>query len=127
MSISSVVNIVLTVLIIAGCYYLANRVIRNSQQHEQSVMNIGGDVYVTILSMKQNGLFLNNNPVIEMSLRIEDPNAKETWMLEKYNETVLLIALDAYQVGHKYQAKIDDKKNIIFVKDNSGKPLPVEQ
>lgn len=123
MSILSIVNIVLTLLIIFVCYYFANKIVRGSHQREQAVIENGSDVQITILSMKQNGLFLNNNPVVEMSLRGTDSHGK-SWLVEKYEETVLLIALDKYQVGDVFDGKFDIKtNNILFVKDENGKPV----
>ncbi|MGP2518511.1 hypothetical protein ACTUSX_01320 [Pantoea ananatis] len=123
MSILSVLNIVLTVLIIFASYYFANKIVRGSHQLEKTVMENGSDVQITILSMKQNGLFLNNNPVVEMSLRVTDLHWK-SWLVEKHEETVLLIALDKYQVGDVYDGKFDIKtSSILFVKDESGKPI----
>ncbi len=123
MSILSVINIVLTVLIIFASYYLANKIVRSSHQFEKAVIENGSDVQITILSMKQNGLFLNNNPVVEMSLRVTDSHGKR-WLVEKHEETVILIALDKYQVGDMYDGKFDIKtSSILFVKDEDGKPI----
>ncbi|AER32200.1 hypothetical protein ACVWWU_001039 [Pantoea sp. PA1] len=123
MSISGIVNVVLTILVIFACYYFANKIVRGSQQREQTIIENGSDVQITILSMKQNGLFLNNNPVVEMSLRVTDLHGK-SWLVEKHEETVLLIALDKYQVGDVYDGKFDIKtSSILFVKDESGKPI----
>ncbi|AWQ18318.1 hypothetical protein NB724_001147 [Pantoea ananatis] len=123
MSILSVLNVVLTVLIIFASYYIANKLVRGSHQLEKAVIENGSDVQITILSMKQNGLFLNNNPVVEMSLRVTDSHGK-SWLVEKHEETVLLIALDKYQVGDVYGGKFDIKTSkILFVKDESGKPI----
>ncbi|MBW1216539.1 hypothetical protein QM637_15525 [Pantoea allii] len=123
MSILSVINIVLTVLIIFASYYLANKIVRSSHQFEKAVIENGSDVQITILSMKQNGLFLNNNPVVEMSLRVTDSHGKR-WLVEKHEETVILIALDKYQVGDVYDGKFDIKtSSILFVKDEDGKPI----
>ncbi|MGG6192653.1 hypothetical protein ACQV2B_00915 [Pantoea allii] len=123
MSILSVINIVLTILIIFASYYLANKIVRSSHQFEKAVIENGSDVQITILSMKQNGLFLNNNPVVEMSLRVTDSHGKR-WLVEKHEETVILIALDKYQVGDMYDGKFDIKtSSILFVKDEDGKPI----
>lgn len=123
MSILSVINIVLTVLVIFASYYLANKIVRSSHQFEKAVIENGSDVQITILSMKQNGLFLNNNPVVEMSLRVTDSHGKR-WLVEKHEETVILIALDKYQVGDVYDGKFDIKtSSILFVKDEDGKPI----
>ncbi|MDJ0091393.1 MULTISPECIES: hypothetical protein [Pantoea] len=123
MSILSVINIVLTILIIFASYYLANKIVRSSHQFEKAVIENGSDVQITILSMKQNGLFLNNNPVVEMSLRVTDSHGKR-WLVEKHEETVILIALDKYQVGDVYDGKFDIKtSSILFVKDEDGKPI----
>ncbi len=123
MSISGIVNVVLTIMVIFACYYFANKIVRGSQQREQTIIENGSDVQITILSMKQNGLFLNNNPVVEMSLRVTDLHGK-MWLVEKHEETVLLIALDKYQVGDVYEGKFDIKtSSILFVKDESGKPV----
>ncbi|MGX9271523.1 hypothetical protein ACWXWK_00110 [Pantoea ananatis] len=123
MSILSVLNVVLTILIIFISYYFANKIVRGSHQFEKAFIKNGSDVQITILSMKQNGLFLNNNPVVEMSLRVRDSHGK-SWLVEKHEETVLLIALDKYQVGDVYGGKFDIKtSNILFVKDESGKPI----
>lgn len=123
MSILSVLNVVLTVLIICASYYFANKIVRGSHQLEKAVIENGSDVQITILSMKQNGLFLNNNPVVEMSLRVTDSHGK-SWLVGKHEETVLLIALDKYQVGDVYDGKFDIKtSSILFVKDESGKPI----
>ncbi|WP_238404488.1 MULTISPECIES: hypothetical protein [unclassified Serratia (in: enterobacteria)] len=46
-------------------------------------------------------------------------------MLEKHRETVLLIALSAYQLGLVYQAKANGKNDFVFIKDNAGKPVIV--
>ncbi|WP_145033866.1 hypothetical protein [Pantoea ananatis] len=123
MSILSVLNVVLTILIIFISYYFANKIVRCSHQFEKAVTKNGSDVQIIILSMKQNGLFLNNNPVVEMSLRVTDLHGK-SWLVEKHEETVLLIALDKYQVGDVYEGKFDIKtSSILFVKDESGKPV----
>lgn len=123
MSILSVLNVVLTILIIFISYYFANKIVRCSHQFEKAVTKNGSDVQIIILSMKQNGLFLNNNPVVEMSLRVTDSHGK-SWLVEKHEETVLLIALDKYQVGDVYGGKFDIKtSSILFVKDESGKPI----
>lgn len=127
MSISWVINAVLTFLIIFVSFYFANRIVKNSQQREHSIMEQGDDVYVTILSMKQSGVFINNNPVVTMDLRVANAADNKTWLLEKHDETIQLIALDAYQVGSIYRAKLDSKtKSIVFVTDPSnGKPLAI--
>ncbi|WP_232238947.1 hypothetical protein [Serratia rubidaea] len=118
-------NIILTFTIILVCYYFANRVIKGSRRREQGIIEQGADVYVTILSLKQSGLFINNNPVIEMDLRLENPESQAVWMLEKHRETVPQIALSAYQLGLVYQAKANGKNDFVFIKDNSGKPVAV--
>lgn len=127
MSISWIINAVLTFLIIFVCFHFANRIVKNSQQREHSIMEQGDDVYVTILSMKQSGVFINNNPVVTMDLRVANAADNKTWLLEKHDETIQLIALDAYQVGSIYRAKLDSKtKSIVFVTDSSnGKPLAI--
>lgn len=123
MSTSGIVNVVLTLILIVAGFYLANRIARNSQVREEQIMQHGRDIIITILSMKQSGLFINNNPVIEMSLRVEEPAKNKSWLVEKHDETAWLIAVASYNVGNVYQGKIDDKDHIIFVKDASGKPL----
>lgn len=124
MSLFNIVNVVVTLSLMALIWHLAQRVVRNSQQREEIVLERGSDVNVTILSMKQNGLFINNNPVIDMSLRIEERANKKSWLVENHQETAYLIAVGSYQVGNVYQGKFDNKtNNIIFVKDASGKPL----
>ncbi|EDX6465828.1 hypothetical protein CBH50_004590 [Salmonella enterica subsp. diarizonae serovar 60:r:e,n,x,z15] len=128
MSISGIANVVLTFLIISVCYYFANKFVRNSQQRDRDIIENGTVVYATILSMRQNGVFINNNPVVEMKLRVEDPGSHKKWLIEKHDETVLLIALDSYQPGGTYHAKLDEKNNtIIFVTDSSGKPISVPE
>ncbi|QJT81164.1 hypothetical protein [Kosakonia sp. MUSA4] len=124
MSIFSIVNAVLTFVIIFGAYYVAHRMIRNTQVREQSYIQQGIDVNVKILSMKQTGLFINNNPVVEMELRVVEPMNNKSWLIEKHKETVMLITLDAWQVGNTYQAKTDkDGKKIVFVRDDNDRPL----
>lgn len=120
-----VANVILTFVIILVCYYFANRIVKRDRQREQVMTERGADVYVTILSLKQSGVFINNNPVIEMDLQLENPETKEVWMLEKHRETVLLIALSAYQLGLVYQAKANGKNDFVFIKDNAGKPVIV--
>ncbi|WEF30314.1 hypothetical protein PYR66_11770 [Klebsiella aerogenes] len=127
MSISWIINAVLTFLIIFVCFYFANRIVKNSQQREQNIIEQGDDAYATILSMKQSGLFINNNPVVTMDLRVANATDGKTWLLEKHDETIQLITLDAYQVGSVYKVKLDSKNNsIVFIKDPSnGKPLTI--
>jgi len=108
-----IINAVLTFVIIFIGFYLANRIVKNSQRREQRIIENGNDIQVTILAMRQTGLFINNNPVIDMDL----------WLVEKHQETVLLITLDAWQVGVTYEAKLDPKDNaIVFVRDINDKP-----
>ncbi|WP_237613341.1 hypothetical protein [Pectobacterium parmentieri] len=77
--------------------------------------------------MKQSGLFLNNNPVVDMNLRLADSTGK-TWLVEKHQETVLLISIDKYQVGKTYMAKKDENTDfIIFIKNRNGWPIEVEK
>ena len=125
MSISWVINAVLTFLIIFVCFYFANRIVKNSQQREHSIMEQGDDVYVTILSMKQSGVFINNNPVVTMDLRVANAADNKTWLLEKHDETIQLIALDAYQVGSIYRAKLDTKSIVFATDPSNGKPLAI--
>ncbi|MHB9327955.1 hypothetical protein ACP3S7_10460 [Phytobacter ursingii] len=123
-----IVNVVATLVLIVIGFGLAKRVVRNSQRKEQDILANGSDVNITILSMKQSGLFINNNPVIEMSLRVEQPQFNKSWLVEKHNETAWLIAVAAYQSGNVYQGKLgQDDKSLVFVKDGSGKPLPAIQ
>lgn len=127
MSVSWFINAALTLLIIFICFYFANRLVKGSQQKEQNTIEQDADVYVMILSMAQSGVFINNNPVVTMDLRVKDLAKNKTWLLEKQNETILLITLDAYQVGSVYQGKLDKKDNsVVFVKDpSSGKPITI--
>lgn len=125
MSLASILNVFLTIVIIAVCYFFANKMIKGGQNREKNMMESGASINVTILSMKQTGLFLNNNPVIEMKLKAESKEKNESWLIEKHNETALLIALDAYQVGNVYEAKLGkNKDDVMFVTDASGKPVP---
>ena len=124
MSLFNIVNAVVTLSLCALIWYFAHRVVRNSQEREQTVLEQGRDVNVTILTMKQNGLFINNNPVIDMTLRVEDKANQTSWLVEKHHETAYLIAVASYQVGGIYHGKVEEKTGkIVFVKDSSGKPL----
>jgi hypothetical protein len=38
-------------------------------------------------SLLKTGLFINNNPVIDMDLRVQDLNNGKTWLVEKHQET----------------------------------------
>ncbi|VYU77905.1 hypothetical protein [Metakosakonia massiliensis] len=123
----SLFNIIITVVafvLMALFWHLANRVVRNSQQREEVFLASGHDVNVTILSMRQNGLFINNNPVIDMTLRVEEPVNHKSWLIENHQETAYIIAVGSYQVGNMYKGKFDSKANkVLLVKDASGKPL----
>ncbi len=71
------------------------------------------------------GLFINNNPVIDMDLRVQDlNNGKKRGLWKSTRETVLLITLDARQVGVTYEAKTRSKKitPLCFVRDINDKP-----
>ncbi|MGG6102443.1 hypothetical protein QNH99_09100 [Pantoea allii] len=127
MSTLSVINFFLTFFIIFISYYIANKIVKKSHQRESDIIEKGSDVEITILSMKQNGILLNNNPVVEMSLRVTDSHRK-SWLVEKHEETVLLIALDIYQVGNIYNGKFDSKGNsVLFVRDESGRPIKINE
>ncbi|WP_437889015.1 hypothetical protein [Phytobacter sp. V91] len=124
MSLFNIVNVVVTLSLCALIWYFAHRVVRNSQERELTVLEQGRDVNVTILTMKQNGLFINNNPVIDMSLHVEDKANQKSWLVEKHQETACLIAVDSYLLGGVYYGKVEAKTGrIVFVKDLSGKPL----
>lgn len=98
--------------------------IKKYQQREQYFISEGHDVNAIILSMRQIGIFFNNNPVVEMKLRIEDVITNKTWLVEAHKETIMLITIDAWQVGNKYQAKTDEEeKKIVFVRDGNDRPL----
>ena len=125
MSYSSIINAVVTLGGIFVCFYFAHKIVRGSQEREKTILNSGLEVRVTILSMKQSGLFINNNPVVEMALRVKEGERGDEWLIENHKKTVQLIALDGYQVGNIYQAKTDEKrKELVFAKDNSGRPIP---
>ncbi|MBI0552713.1 hypothetical protein [Pectobacterium parmentieri] len=127
MSTFGIVNVILTFSIIAVSFYFSNRIVKNSQRRDPTLIETGTDVVVTILSMKQSGLFLNNNPVVDMNLRLADSTGK-TWLVEKHQETVLLISIDKYQVGKTYMAKKDENTDfIIFIKNRNGWPIEVEK
>ncbi|QKJ85806.1 hypothetical protein PMPD1_0834 [Paramixta manurensis] len=127
MSIFGVVNVVGTLLIIAVCFYIANRIVKNSQKREWELTNNGVVVSATILSMKQTGLFLNNNPVLELNLRVKSEKEQRTWLVEKHQETAMLIAVASYEVGGVYEARVGKNDNdILLVKDASGKPIRIE-
>lgn len=76
-SILEVANVILTFVIILVCYYFANRTVKRNRQREQVMTERGADVYVTILSLKQSDVFINNNPVVEMDLQLENPEKKK--------------------------------------------------
>lgn len=125
MSLSIAINFVLTFVIIFSCYYFANKIVKSSHQREKIINGKGSDVEITILSMEQSGLFLNNNPVIEMNLRITDDNRKAL-LVEKHKETVLLISLDKYQVGNSYKGKYDiNNDKFVFERSGSGMPIKI--
>ncbi|MCU5771709.1 hypothetical protein N5923_08960 [Erwiniaceae bacterium BAC15a-03b] len=127
MSLASVINAILAVIVFGVIWYFSGKIVKGSQTREKNIMENGTSINVTILSMKQNGLFLNNNPVVEMKLKAADKEKKESWLVEKHNETALLIALDAYQVGNVYEAKLGkNKEDILFVRDASGRPVPAQ-
>ncbi|WP_223881491.1 hypothetical protein [Affinibrenneria salicis] len=87
----------------------------------------GAVVRATILSMHQSGLFLNNNPVLELKLKIETEPANKSWLVEKHQETAFLIALSSYEVGGVYDARMGKNENdILLVKDESGNPVRIE-
>jgi hypothetical protein len=76
-----------------------------AKRKEQDILANGSDVNITILSMKQSGLFINNNPVIEMSLRVEQPQFNKSWLVEKHNETAWLIAVAAKCLSGQARAR----------------------
>lgn len=124
MSISSVINVVGTIIIIIVGFYFANKVVKGSQSRERNMMVNGRPVELTIISMRQSGLFINNNPVLEMSLRIVDKKNNESWVVEKHKETAMLIALGDYNVENIYEGRLGkDKNDVMFVRDDSGKPV----
>lgn len=45
--------------------------LKKIQAREERFVADGKEVSATVLSLKQTGLFLNYNPVVDMSLRIE--------------------------------------------------------
>ncbi|KAA9002640.1 hypothetical protein FJU30_03575 [Affinibrenneria salicis] len=127
MSISGIINAIVVMSGIALCYYVANRIIKNSQLREVEITQNGLYAKATILSMKQNGIFINNNPVLELKLKIDTDENNHSWLVEKHQETALLIALSAYDVGGIYEARIGKNENdILLVKDESGKPVRIE-
>ncbi|QKJ85803.1 hypothetical protein PMPD1_0831 [Paramixta manurensis] len=127
MSVSSVVNVILTIIIFAIALYIANRVIKGSQRREEILTASGRPAKATILSMKQNGLFLNNNPVLDLKLKIELLNEPHSWLVEKHQETAMLIAVASYEVGGVYEARVGKNDNdILLVKDASGKSIRIE-
>lgn len=98
--------------------------LKKTQAREGRFVSDGKEVSATVLSLKQIGLFLNYNPVVEMSLRIEAEIQKSSWLVENHKETIILITMDAWQVGNKYLAKTGSVgKKIVFVKGSNDRPL----
>ncbi|KAA9002634.1 hypothetical protein FJU30_03615 [Affinibrenneria salicis] len=127
MTTSGVVNVIATLVIVVVVFYLANRIVKSSASREKELTANGAVVRATILSMHQSGLFLNNNPVLELKLKIETEPANKSWLVEKHQETAFLIALSSYEVGGIYDARMGKNENdILLVKDDSGKPVRIE-
>ncbi|KAA9002629.1 hypothetical protein FJU30_03640 [Affinibrenneria salicis] len=127
MTTSNIVELLLTILIFLFAFYWANKIIKGSANREKELKKSGTVVRATILSMRQSGVFLNNNPVLELKLKIEDEQADKSWLVEKHSETALLIALNSYEVGGVYNARMGKNQNdILLMKDESGKPIHIE-
>ncbi|MBP2168757.1 hypothetical protein J2125_001949 [Erwinia toletana] len=127
MSVNDVIGGAITVIVILIISLFVDKMIKSGQNREKKIMQSGVGINITILSMKQTGLFINQNPVIEMKLKAEDKEKNESWLIEKHNETAMLIAMDAYQVGNVYEAKLGkNKEDIMFVRDASGRPVPAK-
>ncbi len=124
MSSFNIFKIIVTFLIIGACFYMANRFVSKSKEKSRELSENGTKATATILSMQQSGLFLNQNPVLDLSLRINNPMTGRTYLIEKHKETALLMSLDAYQVGGVYEIRIGNKDDEIqFEMGNDGKPI----
>lgn len=124
MSINQYIFMIALVIVLFGFHYFVKYRLKKYQEREQSFINQEIDVNVAVLSMKQTGMLLNNNPVVEMDLRVESPVNGEAWLLEKHKETIMLVTLADWKVGSIYQAKTDQNKSkIVFVRDSNDKPL----
>lgn len=126
MDFSWVLNALLVVFLILAMNFFTKRVIKKSQLHRENMINKGSSVNLTILSMKQSGIFINNCPVLFLKLRVEDVATGDNWIIDEFKETALLIALSDYQSGKIYQGELGRQRNeVIFVHDSNGKPVPL--
>ncbi|MCP2231903.1 MULTISPECIES: hypothetical protein [Erwinia] len=123
-----ILNALLVISLILAMNFFVRRAIKKSQLHRENITNKGTSVNLTILSMKQSGVFINNCPVLLLKLRVEDVATGDNWVIDEFKETALLIALNDYQSGNVYQGKLDrNKSEIIFVRDPGGKPILLDR
>lgn len=121
-------NFIATFIIIGACYFFAKQVIKKSKSHEEKLMAHGIKAIATILSIRQSGLFINNNPVLDLKLRITTLEDNHSYLIENYKETALLIALDSYKVGKTYNIRIGiNETDIQFERDSTGRPVSTEE
>ncbi|WLI76978.1 hypothetical protein Q5705_20860 [Kosakonia sp. H02] len=128
MTTNNYIFVAVLIILMFGFHNFIKYRLKKYRKLEKIFLVDGIDVNATIISMRQVGVFFNNNPVVEMTLKIEDKSKKKSWLIEKHNEIIMLITLDAWQVGHIYQAKTDEKKQkISFVRDDNDRPLLTSQ
>ncbi|MGF6189309.1 hypothetical protein [Serratia sp. 2723] len=122
----TIFNLISTLVIILIGSYFTKKVIKNSKLHEEWLAVNGIKATATILSMRQSGMFINYNPVLDLKLRITKQDDECSYIVEAYKETALLIALDSYKVGATYKIRIGKNENDIqFERDDSGRPISI--
>ena len=106
---------VLSLAFTLGITLLAIRIIRKTMGQDRSVIDNGIPARATILSVRQTGVMLNNQPQVEFQLEVHPPSGMPYQAQTK--AVVALISIPKYQPGAEVPVKIHptDSSKVVLV------------
>jgi hypothetical protein len=97
----AVILLICVPYVIYGVYSAA----RGNSSEKQQLLQSGTPATAQVLSIKQTGTFINNNPQVEMSLRIQPPDGPPYERTTRY--VVPIIHASALQANSVIKVRID--------------------
>ncbi|MBP2168754.1 hypothetical protein J2125_001946 [Erwinia toletana] len=124
----SLYEIILGVVLITIMFVLSVRVNKKSKARKSRLKHLetsGTDILIVILSMKSTDLRLEGQFVLDLKLQVENKTDNSAWIIDSYMERAARLALGSYAKDTVYLGKMgDSREEIIFVKDESERPVP---
>ncbi len=112
------------VLIVGGAMAISFGGEVRREMLRQALVEDGADAQATVLSLRQTGKFINDNPEVALQLRVE-PEGAEAFEVE-LTQTIAQVELPAYQPGARVEVKYDpgDHERVVVMALIPPAPAP---